>query len=39
VSRVYPLADARKAHEQIRTHHTRGKLVLEVVPEAPAKAK
>jgi NADPH:quinone reductase-like Zn-dependent oxidoreductase len=39
VSRVYPLEDARKAHEQIRTHHTRGKLVLEVVPEAPAKPK
>jgi NADPH:quinone reductase-like Zn-dependent oxidoreductase len=39
VSRVYPLEDARKAHEQIRTHHTRGKLVLAVVPEAPAKPK
>jgi NADPH:quinone reductase-like Zn-dependent oxidoreductase len=39
VSKVYPLHNARGAHEQIATKHTRGKLVLEVVPEAAAKAK
>jgi NADPH:quinone reductase-like Zn-dependent oxidoreductase len=30
VSHVFPLADAAKAHEQIETHHTRGKIVLNV---------
>jgi NADPH:quinone reductase-like Zn-dependent oxidoreductase len=35
-NQVFPLADAAKAHEQSETRHTRGKIVLEVVP-APAK--
>ncbi|MEY2487944.1 MAG: hypothetical protein QOH39_3592 [Verrucomicrobiota bacterium] len=30
VSQVFPLAEARKAHEQIETRHTRGKIVLKV---------
>jgi NADPH:quinone reductase-like Zn-dependent oxidoreductase len=30
VSQTFPLADAAKAHEQIETHHTRGKIVLKV---------
>ena len=34
VSQVFPLADAAKAHEQIETHHTRGKIVLKVADEA-----
>lgn len=32
---VFPLADAAKAHEQSETRHTRGKIVLEVVPAKP----
>jgi NADPH:quinone reductase-like Zn-dependent oxidoreductase len=40
VSKTFPLSEAAKAHEQIETKHTKGKLVLEVVPEnSPAKAK
>jgi NADPH:quinone reductase-like Zn-dependent oxidoreductase len=34
VSQVFPLAEAGKAHEQIATHHTRGKVVLKVA-DAP----
>ena len=30
VSETYPLADASKAHQQIETRHTRGKIVLKV---------
>ena len=30
VSQVLPLEQARKAHEQIETGHTRGKIVLRV---------
>jgi NADPH:quinone reductase-like Zn-dependent oxidoreductase len=33
VSQVFPLAEAGKAHEQIETHHTRGKIVLKVADE------
>jgi len=29
---TFPLAEAAKAHEQSETKHTRGKIVLEVVP-------
>jgi len=36
VTEVLPLEDARKAHEQIETGHTRGKIVLRVVGEAEA---
>lgn len=31
VSQVLPMAEARRAHEQIETGHTRGKIVLRVV--------
>ncbi|HEX4637919.1 MAG TPA: NADP-dependent oxidoreductase [Chthoniobacterales bacterium] len=34
VSQTLPLADASKAHQQIETHHTAGKIVLKVA-EAP----
>jgi NADPH:quinone reductase-like Zn-dependent oxidoreductase len=33
VSQVFPLAEASKAHQQIETHHTRGKIVLKVANE------
>jgi NADPH:quinone reductase-like Zn-dependent oxidoreductase len=33
VSQTFPLADAAKAHEQIETHHTRGKIVLTIGSE------
>lgn len=33
VSEVLPLAEAAKAHEQIATRHTRGKIVLRVAPD------
>ena len=33
VSQTFPLADAAKAHEQIESRHTRGKIVLSVAPE------
>ncbi len=36
VSQVFPLAEAAKAHQQIETHHTRGKIVLKVA-DAPKK--
>jgi NADPH:quinone reductase-like Zn-dependent oxidoreductase len=34
VSQVFPLAEAAKAHEQIATRHTRGKIVLKVAEGA-----
>lgn len=34
VSQTFPLVDASKAHEQIETHHTLGKIVLKVA-DAP----
>jgi NADPH:quinone reductase-like Zn-dependent oxidoreductase len=34
VSQIFPLSDANKAHEQIETRHTRGKIVLKVA-DAP----
>lgn len=33
VSQTFPLADATKAHEQIETHHTLGKIVFKVADE------
>jgi NADPH:quinone reductase-like Zn-dependent oxidoreductase len=33
VSQTFPLAEAAKAHQQIETGHTRGKIVLRVAPE------
>jgi NADPH:quinone reductase-like Zn-dependent oxidoreductase len=33
VSQTFPLAEAAKAHQQIETRHTRGKIVLQVAPE------
>lgn len=33
VSQTFPLAEAAKAHEQIETHHTLGKIVLKVANE------
>jgi NADPH:quinone reductase-like Zn-dependent oxidoreductase len=33
VSQTFPLAEATKAHEQIETHHTLGKIVLKVSEE------
>jgi NADPH:quinone reductase-like Zn-dependent oxidoreductase len=33
VSQVFPLAEVAKAHEQIATRHTRGKIVLKVADE------
>ncbi|HME88030.1 MAG TPA: NADP-dependent oxidoreductase [Chthoniobacterales bacterium] len=33
VSQTYPLADAARAHQQIETHHTLGKIVLKVANE------
>src|ERR1700726_1680181 len=33
VSQTFPLADASKAHQQIETHHTLGKIVLKVADE------
>ena len=33
VSQTFPLRDVARAHEQIETHHTRGKIVLRVAPE------
>jgi NADPH:quinone reductase-like Zn-dependent oxidoreductase len=34
VSQTFPLAEAAKAHQQIETRHTRGKIVLRVAPKA-----
>jgi NADPH:quinone reductase-like Zn-dependent oxidoreductase len=31
VSQVFPLSEASKAHQQIETRHTRGKIVLKVM--------
>jgi len=33
VSQVFPLSEASKAHQQIETRHTRGKIVLKVGEE------
>jgi len=33
VSQTFPLVDASKAHQQIETHHTLGKIVLKVADE------
>jgi NADPH:quinone reductase-like Zn-dependent oxidoreductase len=33
VSQTFPLAEASKAHEQVETHHTLGKIVLKVADE------
>ena len=33
----FPLADARRAHEELASRRTTGKLVLEVVPTASAQ--
>ena len=33
VSQTFPLMDVAQAHQQIETHHTRGKIVLEIAPE------
>ena len=33
VSQTFPLSDVVKAHQQIETRHTRGKIVLTVAPE------
>jgi len=39
VSQTFPLAGASKAHQQIETHHTLGKIVLKVAEGPSAKAK
>ena len=33
ISQTFPLADASKAHQQIETHHTLGKIVLKVADQ------
>ena len=33
VSETFALSDIAKAHQQIETHHTRGKIVLKVAAE------
>jgi len=33
VSQTFPLMEAAQAHQQIETHHTRGKIVLKIAPE------
>src|SRR5207237_10875588 len=37
VSQTFPLAEAAKAQAQADTHHTRGKIVLQVAPEPKAQ--
>ncbi len=39
ISQTFPLADASKAHQQIETHHTLGKIVLKVAEGPSLKAK
>jgi NADPH:quinone reductase and related Zn-dependent oxidoreductases len=39
VSQTFPLADASKAHQQIETHHTLGKIVLKVGDQPSVKTK
>jgi len=39
VSQTFPLAGASKAHQQIETHHTLGKIVLTVAEGPTAKSK
>ena len=34
VSQTFPLSEVAKAHQQVETRHTRGKVVLTVAPEA-----
>src|SRR5215468_12454874 len=34
VTQTLPLSEAQKAHEQVGTHHTRGKIVLKIA-DAP----
>ncbi len=38
VTKVLPLADARRAHELSETHHTAGKIVLRIAPD-PEEAR
>jgi len=33
VSQTFPLMDVAQAHQQIETHHTRGKIVLKIAPD------
>jgi NADPH:quinone reductase-like Zn-dependent oxidoreductase len=37
VSQTFPLAEASKAHQQIETRHTRGKIVLKVADEGKSR--
>jgi NADPH:quinone reductase-like Zn-dependent oxidoreductase len=37
VSQTFPLAEAAKAQAQADTHHTRGKIVLQVAPQSKAQ--
>ena len=39
ISQTLPLADASKAHQQIETHHTLGKIVLKVAEGPSVKGK
>src|SRR5438552_12710406 len=39
VSQTFPLAEVSKAHQQIETHHTLGKIALKVAEEPSAKSK
>ena len=39
VSQTFPLVDASKAHQQIETHHTLGKIVLKVADQPSVKTK
>jgi NADPH:quinone reductase-like Zn-dependent oxidoreductase len=39
VSQTFPVADASKAHQQIETHHTLGKIVLKVADQPSVKTK
>jgi NADPH:quinone reductase-like Zn-dependent oxidoreductase len=39
VSQTFPLADVAWVHQQIETHHTRGKIVLKIGPGSGASKK
>jgi NADPH:quinone reductase-like Zn-dependent oxidoreductase len=39
VSQTFPLAEASKAHQQIETHHTLGKIVFKIAEAPSAKAE
>jgi len=39
VSQTFPLAEASKAHQQVETHHTLGKIVLKVAEAPSAKTE